>query len=93
MGADHSTDSGKAILKESIRETLLRSTGVFDLRHVYNGLSGNLGDPCTRQYEAGSHAARRGVGYREVRLRHTTVDPSNDRGGQGRSRKEECKWG
>jgi len=54
----------------------------------------NLGDPAARPQEAGSHEPKgSGDESREVRLRHCTVEPSNDRGGKGVAEYEECKWG
>src|ERR1700686_1785927 len=81
--ADPLDSTGKAEERRALCESVFGHRGRW-LRHVRKSTFMNLGDPCGCPHEVDSSAAQAALyEHREVRPRHSSREPGNDRGAKG----------
>jgi hypothetical protein len=91
VAADLMGSAGKAEERGTFCEFLLSNRG-RRLRHVHKSTFINLGGPWGCQQEAGAIAAQAAMSEpKEFRPRHSSSEPSNDRGAKGVAERRSCK--
>jgi hypothetical protein len=81
--ADPWDSAGKAEERQALSEPVLGHRG-RGFRHVRKSTFMNLGDPCVCPHDVDSGAAQAArLERREVRPRHSSDEPGNDRGAKG----------